>query len=315
MKEASNLLMVRFFAGPASPLTRLAVASLLIGASAVFVRLVKGMAPTTGPVAVAFWRMLFGFLVMLPLALRGGIAGLKAEKVEWGLVVLAAFVFAGDLTFWHASIHRIGPGLATVLGNLQAVVLAVVGLVVFRELGAQRVILSLACALIALVLLTAESWSGGGAGYRTGFFLGLGSALCYSGYLLILRSFGQKRPARLSPVQRMLLMSLACAAFLALFAWAGGESLLLVSAESYALIFLYGALCQGLAWVWIAGAMPCLPASVSGLVLLLQPAVSFVSDVLFFGRGLTGLELAGLLLAATAIWLGSSATRVVRVHR
>lgn len=293
----------------ASPLVRLTGGALLIGASAVFVRLVRDDAPETGPVAVAFWRMLFGGVVLLPLALRGGTIRVAGTR-ERGLIMLAAFIFACDLTVWHASIHRIGPGLATILGNLQAVILALVGLVVFRELGARRVVLSVGCAMIALVMLTAGSWSGGTGEYQAGVLLGLGTALCYSGYLLTLRSFGSGTHARLSPVRRMLLISLACAAFLALFAWIGGESLLLASAESYALMFLYGAFCQGLAWVWISGAMPLVPASVSGLVLLLQPAVSFVSDVLFFGRGVTGLEAGGALLAAAAIWMGSSQARV-----
>jgi len=104
-------------------------------------------------------------------------------------------------------------------------------------------------------------------------------------------------------------ISLMCAILLAGFALVGGESLLLASPRAYLLMFLYGALCQGLAWVWISSAMPLLTASVSGLVLLAQPAVSLMADVLFFGRGLSPVESGGALLAGLAIWIGSSRQR------
>ncbi|HPH04059.1 MAG TPA: DMT family transporter [Spirochaetota bacterium] len=292
----------------ASPLVRLAAGGLLIGLSAVFVRLVRDDDPGTGPVAVAFWRMLFGGLVLIPLVLKSGRlrpAGLREGSLLFG----AALLFACDLTLWHASIHRVGPGLATILGNLQAVVLGLVGWLVFREMGARRVLVSVGLAMLALYMLTAGSWAGGTGEYQSGVLFGLGTAFCYSGYLLTLRALGTSGSARLPPTQRMWAISLMCAILLAGFALVGGESLLLASPRAYLLMFLYGALCQGLAWVWISSAMPLLTASVSGLVLLAQPAVSLMADVLFFGRGLSLVESGGALLAGLAIWIGSSRQR------
>jgi len=252
--------------------------------------------------------MLFGGLVLIPLVLKSGQFRLGGVR-EGFLLVGAAFLFACDLTLWHASIHRVGPGLATILGNLQAVVLGLAGWLVFREMGGRRVLASVGLAMLALVMLTAGSWAGGTGEYQSGVLFGLGTAFCYSGYLLTLRSLGTSKSARLSPIQRMLAISLLCALLLAGFALAGGESLLLSSPLAYLLMFLYGALCQGLAWVWISSAMPLLPASVSGLVLLAQPAVSLLADVLLFGRGLSPVEAGGALLAGLAIWIGSSRQR------
>lgn len=46
-------------------------------------------------------------------------------------------------------------------------------------------------------------------------------------------------------------------------------------------------------------------ASQVGLILLLQPMLAFVWDVLFFRRSFGGVQLAGAALALAAIYLGS----------
>ena len=47
----------------------------------------------------------------------------------WGAGVL----FAADLTFWHHSIEAVGAGLATVLGNIQVVLVGLLAWVVLGE--------------------------------------------------------------------------------------------------------------------------------------------------------------------------------------
>ena len=64
-----------------------------------------------------------------------------------------------------------------------------------------------------------------------------------------------------------------------------------------------------LAWLLMVGAMPRLPASLVGLLLLLQPALAFVLDVLLFGRPTTALDWLGLALALAGILLGAFARR------
>ena len=51
--------------------------------------------------------------------------------------------------------------------------------------------------------------------------------------------------------------------------------------------------------------MPRLPASLVGLLLLLQPALAFVLDVLLFGRPTVLLDWCGLALALAGILLGT----------
>ena len=48
-----------------------------------------------------------------------------------------------------------------------------------------------------------------------------------------------------------------------------------------------------------------IPASRAGLILLLQPSLSFVWDVILFGRPTDLTQALGAALAVTAIYLGS----------
>ena len=63
---------------------------------------------------------------------------------------------------------------------------------------------------------------------------------------------------------------------------------------------------QGIGWLAIshglAGARPAL----AGLVLLLQPTLSYVWDVLFFAKPTGPVELAGVALALAGIYVGST---------
>ncbi len=64
---------------------------------------------------------------------------------------------------------------------------------------------------------------------------------------------------------------------------------------------------QALAWAMISYCLPGIEASRAGLVLLLQPALSFVWDVLLFNRltGVVGWLGVAMVLAAIYMGMGS----------
>ena len=59
--------------------------------------------------------------------------------------------------------------------------------------------------------------------------------------------------------------------------------------------------------------VPQLPASLVGLLLLLQPALSFVLDVILFARPTGALDWIGLALSLLGIFIGSARRRPVPV--
>src|SRR5204863_9526364 len=85
------------------------------------------VSPSTGTV----FRALFGLPLLLLVAWleHRRYGGLPARTVRIALV--AGVFFAGDLLFWHHAIAFVGAGLATVLGNLQVLVVGVVAWLAF----------------------------------------------------------------------------------------------------------------------------------------------------------------------------------------
>jgi drug/metabolite transporter (DMT)-like permease len=92
-----------------------------------------------------------------------------------------------------------------------------------------------------------------------------------------------------------------------LCAWGYGEgdSFALHGAESWSALLALGFFGQVLAWLLMVKAMPRLPASLVGLLLLLQPALAFVLDVILFGRPTALGDWVGLMLALAGILFGA----------
>ena len=88
-----------------------------ISFSGIFYRWAE-VSPSTG----TFYRCLFGlpFLAAVAYLERRKFGPLPTTTVR--LALIAGIFFAGDLTFWHHAIEFVGAGLATVLGNLQVLI-------------------------------------------------------------------------------------------------------------------------------------------------------------------------------------------------
>jgi drug/metabolite transporter (DMT)-like permease len=273
--------------------------TVFISFSAVFVKLAH-----VGPTASGVYRNLFGALALLALtAVRRDTLWRGVTPVFYA--VLAGVFFATDIFCWHRSILYIGPGLATIMGNFQVFVMALVGIAVFHERATWRFALSLPLAVLGLLLLVGFRWGALDASYRTGLLLGLATALTYAGYLLTLRR-SQRAATRLAAVPNLALVTAVTAVILWIVAVKNGESLRIPDGQSWLVLVAYGVLCQALGWIVISRGLRTVDASRAGLLLLLQPTLTFVWDVLFFDRPTTPVEALGAVLAVGAIYMGSA---------
>jgi drug/metabolite transporter (DMT)-like permease len=285
----------------------LAIVQLLVGAtmisfSPVFVKLAN-----VGPTAAGFYRTLFGGLFLLiVVAIRGDMVWRGIRPL--GLALACGALFAADLSFWHRSIHYIGPGLATIMGNFQIFFLAAFGILVFRERVEWKFIVSLPLAIAGLFVLVGVDWEQLQTGYKLGVLFGLLTAVTYAGYMLVLQE-SQSRPVRLSAAANLAWISLLTAMFMAVEVPLFGESFRIPDAQSWASLLAYGVLCQAIGWIFISRALPRIEASRAGLILLLQPTLAFVWDVLLFSRPTGGMDVFGALLTIVAIYLGGSRRR------
>jgi drug/metabolite transporter (DMT)-like permease len=276
-----------------------AAGAALISFSPVFVKLAH-----VGPVAAGVYRVLFGGLALVAVAAARG----KSFWTGWGaasLVIACGVLFALDLIVWHTSIHYVGPGLSTILGNFQVFVLAGVGVALMGERPGWRLWVAIPLAVSGLFLLVGMRWSEVDRTYHLGVLFGLLTAVLYASYLLTLR-YMQSGAGALHPTASVGALSLVTAAILAPTAVAAGESLVIPDGRTWAVLLGYGLLAHALGWAMISAGLPRVPASRAGLLLLLQPSLAFVWDIVLFDRPTTPVEAAGAIVTLGAIYLGSA---------
>jgi drug/metabolite transporter (DMT)-like permease len=280
----------------------MALGAMLLSSTGIFVVLAQ-VAPTVS----AFYRKLFGGAMLL-----GWVAltrrWVRVRGRDLVLALLPALGFALDLIFWHRSILWVGPGVATLLTNFQVFLMALVGWWIYRERLGRWFLPGIAVALAGLWLLVGAHWSLFDARHRLGVWLGLASGLAYTVYLLSFRRALSGRTA-LSAAQFLGLMSLLSAGLLLAWGLVEGDDFALVSVRNWSALLALGFFGQVLAWLLMVRAMPLLAASLVGLLLLLQPALAFVLDVLLFRRPTDGGDWLGLALALAGILLGTLRTR------
>lgn len=271
----------------------------LISFSAVFVKLAD-----VGPSAAAFYRMLFGGVLLFCIAL------VTRTKLwyGWKSFLLAAFcgaLFAGDLAFWHRSINSVGPGLATILASFQVFFVTAFAIVFLKERPKIRVFFAIPLALLGLFLLVGTQWSSMSTDYQTGVWYGLVTAMFYASFVLALRRL-QSLPNAPAPFANITVSTLSTAACSAIVAILAEESFAIPNTPSILWLILYGVCGQVLGWVLITRSINHISAARVSLTLLLQPTLSFIWDIVFFQRPTIAIEIAGAIIAIFAIYLGTS---------
>ena len=282
-----------------SAFVRMLAGAALISTTSIFVRYAH-VAPTVS----AFYRLAFGGVMLLVLlVVRRQWRGLGWRDVAW--LVVPALAFAIDLIMWHRSIHYIGPGLATLIGNFQVFVMALAGVVFYREKLGWRFALGLGLAIFGLWLIVGQGWSSLSENYRLGVLLGVLTGIAYAVYMLTQRRAQLRRPA-LTPQLALCGVTLICAVMLAAAVAIEGQSFAIPDGQTWASLLALAFFGQVLGWVLISQAMPVLPASLVGLLLLLQPALSFVLDVILFARPTAMSDRVGLVLSLLGIFVASA---------
>jgi len=281
------------------PMLQLVVGTIMISFSAPFVKMT-----TTEPTIDGFYRMFLGGLgLLIVMAFRRKKITLNPQSLFYAL--LCGLLFAADLAFWHKSILTIGPGLATVLVNLQVFVLAVVGLWVYGDKINWKYGIALPLAGLGLYFLVGISWTTFSSHYKLGIFQSLISMTCYSMYIISLRK-SQTIPKAFDPITNLAIISLSSAILLAVIAGVQHESFIPQQPSDWFWLSLYALFGQVLGWSLITMGVARISISQAGLILLLQPALSMIWDTFFFNRPTKSIEVLGIFLILTAIYFGNT---------
>jgi drug/metabolite transporter (DMT)-like permease len=265
------------------------------------------VSPSTGTV----FRALFGLplLGMVAWLEHRRYGGLPARTVRLALV--AGVFFAGDLLFWHHAIEAVGAGLATVLGNLQVLIVGGVAWAVFGERPSRSVFVALPVVLLGVVLISGAIGGGAyGSNPGLGVILGLLTALCYAGYLLVIRRGGRdlRRPA--GPVA---IATVSTAVVAAVAGVIGGDLDPLPAPASLAWLALLGLSSQSLGYLLISLSLSRLPAVLTSIILLAQPVMTVTLSMVLLHEAPSPVQLLGVAFVVggiAAATLGASATRM-----
>ena len=272
----------------ARPILAAAIGALLIAFSAVFVRLAD-----TTPSTAAFYRCAYALppLLLLALVERRAYGGLPWPQLRLGLI--AGVFFAIDLVVWHHSIEMVGAGLATVLGNTQVVLVAIIAWVVLGEKPDKRLIASIPVVMIGVVLISGVVGQGAyGRDPVMGVILGIATGVAYAGYLLILRRGNSdiRRPA--GPLFAATLSGAVCAL---LIGAPLGELQLIPTwpAHGWLLILALGVQVAG--WMVISISLPRLDAAMTSVLLTIQPVGSVLLGIVILAEAPSAFQLVGVL--------------------
>ncbi len=279
--------------------TRLVAGAFMISFSGVWVKVCH-----VSPPASAFYRVLFGGLFLLAAALiKREFQWLQQRHMILGL--LCGLFFAIDLVCYHYSIHYIGPGLGTILPNFQVFFLAVIGAKLLKEKLRLIALISMPIAFGGLLLIVGIDWTGLDRHYKIGIYIGLSAAVFYTLFLLSLRKLQSEQGGK-SIFYVLMVVSLTTAALIALELLRTGDTFKIPDWQSFWSLLALGLFSQAMGWILIANALPHVRASLSGLILLLQPALAFVWDVVFFRRPTSMLNWIGVTIVLAAIYMGSA---------
>ena len=258
----------------------------------------------TGPSATGFWRMapvlpIFWFWVWWRNHAAKQAKRPPPPPLSWHdrkILTLAGLLFAIDIAFWHWSVQFTTIANATLLSNLNPVVVALASVLLFRERLGRRFFFGLALAIIGAAVLAGASFETGGEKLK-GDILAVITAVFYGAYLLVV---GRLR-GRLDTAVIMAWSSSVAALLLLPLAWISGEQLLPATAEGWAIVVVLAFSAQLLGQSLIAYAFAHLPAAFGALTLLIQPIVAAIAAWILLDEYLGFTELAGAAVILSGI--------------
>jgi drug/metabolite transporter (DMT)-like permease len=288
------------------PVVAAALGALVIAFSAILVRLAE-----VSPSTAAFFRCFYALPVLGVLAWMERKRYGPRSRRDRLLALGAGVLLAADLTLWHHSIEAVGAGLATVLGNVQVVL---VGLIAWAALGERpdnRALVSIPVVFFGVVLISGVIGAGAyGDDPALGVIYGILTALTYALFILILRqgNSDQRRPA--GPLFDATLTS---ALFSGLGGLAVGDIDWTPGLESQAWLLVLALSSQVLGWLLISVSLPRLPAVLTSILLMLQPVGSVILGALLLSEAPSTVQLAGVAVVLGGVAVATLKPRSVRV--
>jgi drug/metabolite transporter (DMT)-like permease len=271
-----------------------ALGALVIAFSGILVRLAE-----VSPATAAFFRCAYA------LPLLGLLAWMERRRYgprprrERLLTLGAGVFFAADLVCWHYSIEAVGAGLATVLANVQVVLVGLLAWLALGERPENRTLASIPVVFLGVVLISGVVGTGAyGDDPLLGVVYGVLTAISYSLFLLILRqgNVDLRRPA--GPLFDA---TLTGAIFSGIAGVAIGDMDWVPDLEAQAWLVLLALSSQVLGWLLISVSLPRLPAVLTSILLMLQPVSTVFLGAVLLSESPSAVQLSGVAIVLAGV--------------
>lgn len=277
------------------PVTLILLGSAFISIGPFFVEFSSAHAIT-----VTFYRLLISTIFFSALNFY------RKEKINPKIFIFclpAGLTLAIDLFTWNQSVLYIGSGLATLLSNLEVIFLALLGYFMFKE-KIHPLFFGM-CLLIlgGIYCLTCPYYSNISTKTILGILFALGASFVYSIYLTLLKLVGSKY----SEVSSVAILSVICffgAALLGIYMMLRQSNLFIIPTwKSFYCICANGILSQIIGWWLITKGIKDVKLSLSGVLMLTQPVITFVIDCVFLHRNTLLIQQLGCATLIAAIYI------------
>ncbi len=282
-----------------------AAGAVTISLTAVLTKLADTTAAT-----VVFYRCL---LALPPLALL--VYG-EVRRHGWprprtlAIQVLGGIFLGLDFALWTQSIMMIGAGIATIINNVQVIVVPLLAWAFYRDRIPLRFVLAVPVMFIGIAL------AGGLVGQAPpettdpvlGTLLGLASGVAYAGYIVVVGRTGSHLRAN----SQVFVSTVAAGVSGTALGLVWGSIDLNPGWGAIGWLALLALSAQVIGWVLLGASLPRLPAQVGAALLLLQPALALFFAMLLVDENPTGWQLAGSAVVIAAVWFVSRTPRRAR---
>ena len=295
--------------GRFAPITERPVLAAVAGASCIAFSAVLYRLAEVEAATAAVFRCVYALPVLAVLMWmedrRLGPRPRRARRLAW----LAGVCFAADLVLWHHAIEAVGAGLATVLGNLQVLVVGLAAWAMLGERPSASLFVATPVVLGGVVLISGVLGGDAfGEDPALGVLFGALTSLAYACFILILRQGGRdlRRPA--GP----LFDATIVAAIGAGVAGAAlGELDVTPSWPAHGWLLLLALSAQVLGWLFISVSLPRLPAALTSMLLLLQPVGALVLSTVILDEDPSPVQLGGVALILAGVVIATARRRPV----
>ena len=282
-----------------SPILAALVGAACISSSGIVVDLAHAEAGTT-----AFLRCAFALPLLYPLAVAEERKLGTARALRARLMAALAGAFLGaDLVLWTHSLYDVGAGIATVLGNLQVLFVTAIAWAVLKERPKKRFLFVLPFVLLGVVLcagLVGRAATGNDP--AGGIVFGVATSVCYAIFILLLRRATSGQQAVAGPLADASTGAALAGLLLGLLVH---ELSLRISLGALGWLVLLAVVSQTLGWLCITSALPRLPAALSSLLLLLQPAGALVLAAVVLSQRPSVVQLLGAAVVCGGVLCAS----------